>query len=136
MRDPGLDPFQARTTQERLAIYAQLRRESPVSRLPSGAWFVASQAGVRAVHQNVDCFVGSFGNRGELGVLVEGDARLFNPYGVILVNPDKYAHVKAELGRAFIDWLVSPEGQAAIAEFEINGEQLFIPNAGGVGGQS
>ena len=59
MRDPGLDPFQARTTQERLAIYAQLRRESPVSRLPSGAWFVASQAGVRTVHQNVDCFVGS-----------------------------------------------------------------------------
>ena len=68
--------------------------------------------------------------------LVEGDARLFNPYGVILVNPDKYGHVKAELGRAFIDWLVSPEGQAAIAEFEINGEQLFIPNAGRVGGQS
>ena len=66
MRDPGLDPFQARTTQERLAIYAQLRRESPVSRLPSGAWFVASQAGVRTVHQNVDCFVGSFGNRGDL----------------------------------------------------------------------
>ena len=66
MRDPGLDPFQARTTVERHAICAHLRREAPVSRLPSGAWFVASDAGVRTVHQNVESFVGSFGNRGDL----------------------------------------------------------------------
>ena len=66
MTAPGRDPFQARTAEERHAICALLRRDSPVSRLPSGAWFVASQAGVRTVHQNVDCFVGSFGNRGDL----------------------------------------------------------------------
>ena len=72
----------------------------------------------------------SFSNRGELGIVVEGDKRMFNPYGVILVNPAKHAHVKVAEGRAFIDWLVSPEGQDAIASYRINGEQLFFPNAG------
>ncbi len=71
----------------------------------------------------------SFKNRGDLAIAVEGDNRLFNQYGVILVNPAKHAHVKQELGQAFIDWLVSPEGQKAIADYEINGEQLFFPNA-------
>ncbi|NRA04405.1 MAG: cytochrome P450 [Myxococcales bacterium] len=66
MGDPGLDPFQARTAEERHAVYARLRRESPVSRLPSGAWFVASRSGVRTVLLNVEHFVGSFGNRGDL----------------------------------------------------------------------
>jgi tungstate transport system substrate-binding protein len=73
----------------------------------------------------------SFENRGELEILYEGDEVLFNPYGVILVNPEKHPHVKAEAGQAFIDWLVSPEGQEAIASYKVDGEQLFFPNANG-----
>jgi tungstate transport system substrate-binding protein len=71
----------------------------------------------------------SFKNRGDLGIVVEGDKRLFNPYGVMLVNPGKHPTVKAKEGQAFIDWLVSPEGQAAIASYKIGGEQLFFPSA-------
>jgi tungstate transport system substrate-binding protein len=71
----------------------------------------------------------SFKNRGDLAIVVEGDNRLFNQYGVILVNPAKHPHVKKELGQAFIDWLVSPDGQKAIADYKIGGEQLFFPNA-------
>jgi tungstate transport system substrate-binding protein len=71
----------------------------------------------------------SFKNRGDLAVVVEGDKRLFNQYGVILVNPAKHPGVKKEMGQAFIDWLVSKEGQGAIAGYSINGEQLFFPNA-------
>jgi tungstate transport system substrate-binding protein len=71
----------------------------------------------------------SFKNRGDLVISVEGDNRLFNQYGVMLVNPAKHAHVKKDLGQAFIDWLVSPEGQKAIADYKVNGEQLFFPNA-------
>ena len=71
----------------------------------------------------------SFDNRGELDIAVEGDKRLFNQYGVMLVNPEKHPSVKADLGQAFIDWLVSPEGQAAIGEYKIGGKQLFFPNA-------
>jgi len=71
----------------------------------------------------------SFKNRGDLVISVEADKRLFNQYGVILVNPAKHPHVKKELGQAFIDWLISPEGQKAIADYKINGEQLFYPNA-------
>jgi tungstate transport system substrate-binding protein len=70
----------------------------------------------------------SFKNRGDLAIVVEGDKRLFNQYGVILVNRAKYPHVKTELGQAFINWLISPEGQQAIADYKINGEQLFFPN--------
>ncbi|MCY7389594.1 MAG: substrate-binding domain-containing protein [Burkholderiales bacterium] len=70
----------------------------------------------------------SFKNRGELTVLVEGDTRLFNQYGVTLVNPAKHAHVKKEMGMRFIDWITSPEGQAAIASYSIKGKQLFFPN--------
>jgi tungstate transport system substrate-binding protein len=73
----------------------------------------------------------SFRNRGELKVLVEGDRRLFNPYGVMLVNPARHPHVKAQAGQRFVDWLVSPAGQKAIADFRIDGEQLFFPSAGG-----
>lgn len=72
----------------------------------------------------------SFKNRGDLTIAVEGDKRLFNQYGVMLVNPKKHAHVKAQLGQQFIDWLISPEGQKAIADYKVNGEQLFYPNAG------
>ena len=71
----------------------------------------------------------SFKNRGDLVIAVEGDKRLFNQYGVMLVNPAKHAHVKKDLGQAFIDWLISPEGQKAIADYKINGQQLFFPNA-------
>jgi tungstate transport system substrate-binding protein len=71
----------------------------------------------------------SFKNRGDLTISVEGDKRLFNQYGVMLVNPERHAHVKTELGQAFIDWLTSPEGQKAIADDKIDGEQLFYPNA-------
>jgi tungstate transport system substrate-binding protein len=72
----------------------------------------------------------AFKNRGELVVAVEGDKRLFNQYGVMLVNPEKHPAVKRQLGQQFIDWLVSPEGQSAIAGYKIGGEQLFYPNAG------
>jgi tungstate transport system substrate-binding protein len=71
----------------------------------------------------------SFKNKGDLVIAVEGDKRLFNQYGVMLVNPDKHPNVKKEYGQQFIDWLVSPEGQKAIANYKINGEQLFYPNA-------
>lgn len=72
----------------------------------------------------------AFKNRGDLGILVEGDTRLFNQYGVILVNPAKHPHVKQADGQKFIDWLVSAEGQKTIASYRIGGEQLFFPNAG------
>jgi tungstate transport system substrate-binding protein len=72
----------------------------------------------------------NFQNRGPLRVLVEGDKRLFNQYGVMLVNPDKHPNVKKKLGQKFIDWLVSKRGQDAIAGYEIGGEPLFFPNAG------
>jgi tungstate transport system substrate-binding protein len=70
----------------------------------------------------------SFRNRGNLEIVVQGDNRLFNQYGVMLVNPAKHPHVKKELGQAFIDWLVSAEGQQTIAAYKIGGEQLFFPN--------
>jgi tungstate transport system substrate-binding protein len=72
----------------------------------------------------------AFRNRGELAILVEGDRRLMNQYGVMLVNPQRHPSVKRADGQAFIDWLVSPQGQAAIGAYAIDGEQLFIPNAG------
>ncbi|WP_287280714.1 substrate-binding domain-containing protein [Mesorhizobium sp.] len=71
----------------------------------------------------------AFKNRGELEIVVEGDKRLFNQYGVILVNPARHPNVKAEPGQRFIDWLISPEGQQAIGEYTIDGQQLFFPNA-------
>jgi tungstate transport system substrate-binding protein len=71
----------------------------------------------------------SFQNRGELENLVQGDGRLFNQYGVILVNPKKHPNVKAKQGQQFVDWLIGTEGQKAIADFQIGGEQLFFPNA-------
>jgi tungstate transport system substrate-binding protein len=71
----------------------------------------------------------SFKNKGNLAVLVEGDARLFNPYGVMVVNPVKHPHVKREWAQAFVDWVTSKDGQARIASFKIDGEQLFFPTA-------
>ena len=75
----------------------------------------------------------SFKNRADLGVLVEGDQRLFNQYGVLLVNPARYPHVKAAEGQKFIDWVRSSAGQASIAAYKVGGEQLFFPNANAVG---
>ncbi|RPH46266.1 MAG: extracellular solute-binding protein [Burkholderiales bacterium] len=72
----------------------------------------------------------SFRNRGDLQVLVEGDRRLFNQYGVMLVNPERHPHVKREAGQRFVDWLLSPEGQLTIAGFRVNGEQLFFAGSG------
>ena len=71
----------------------------------------------------------AFKNRADLGILVEGDTKLFNQYGVIVVNPAKHPHVKKDLAQAFADWVVSPDGQATIASYKIGGEQLFFPNA-------
>ncbi len=107
--------------------------------LSSGGWYRETGAGMGATLNTaaaIDAYGFSdrgtwlgFANRGRLEVLVEGDERLFNPYGVILVNPDRHPHVKAEAGQSFIDWLVSAEGQAAIAGFTIDGRQAFVPNA-------
>ncbi|EKV29499.1 ABC-type tungstate transport system, periplasmic binding protein [Caenispirillum salinarum AK4] len=73
----------------------------------------------------------NFSNRGDLGIVFQGDPALFNQYGVIVVNPERFPHVKADDAQAFADWLVSPEGQEAIAEYKIDGDQLFFPNAAG-----
>ncbi len=106
---------------------------------PAGEWYretgsgmgptlnTASQMGAYALADRGTWL--SFANRGDLEIVHEGDPALFNPYGVILVSPARHAHVKAEAGQAFIDWLVSPEGQAAIAGYMIGGEQLFFPSA-------
>ena len=72
----------------------------------------------------------SFKNRGELAILVEGDKTLFNQYGVMVVNPARHPHVKAALAQKFVDWVISSDGQAVIANYKIGGEQLFFPNAG------
>jgi tungstate transport system substrate-binding protein len=72
----------------------------------------------------------AFANRADLVVLVEGDRKLFNQYGVMLVNPQKHPNVKRELGQQFVDWLISSKGQGTIAAYRINGQQLFFPNAG------
>jgi tungstate transport system substrate-binding protein len=105
----------------------------------SGAWYLETGSGMGAT---LNTAVGkhaytltdrgtwlSFANKGDFEILVEGDPKLFNQYGVILVNPEKHPRVKAENGQAFIDWLISNEGQKAIASYKIDGQQLFFPNA-------
>jgi tungstate transport system substrate-binding protein len=72
----------------------------------------------------------SFGNKGDYRIAVEGDPRLFNQYGIILVNPETHSNVKADLGQQFVDWVLSDEGQGAIASYKVDGQQLFFPNAG------
>ncbi len=72
----------------------------------------------------------AFGNKGDYQIAVEGDAKMFNQYGIILVNPEMHENVKAEAGQTFIDWVLSDEGQAAIADYKVDGQQLFFPNAG------
>ena len=70
----------------------------------------------------------NFKNKGDLQILVENDKRMFNQYAVILVNPDRHPNVQKELGQKFIDWLISPEGQKAIADYKIDGKRLFYPD--------
>jgi tungstate transport system substrate-binding protein len=105
----------------------------------SGAWYKSIGQGMGAA-LNTAAALGAyvlsdrgtwlaFGNKGDLDIAVQGDKRLFNQYGVMLVDPQKHPHVKVVAGQQFIDWLVSPEGQQAIAEYRINGSQLFYPNA-------
>jgi len=105
----------------------------------TGAWYKSIGQGMGAALNTavaLDAYVLSdrgtwlaFGNKADLDIAVQGDKRLFNQYGVMLVNPQKHPHVKAAAGQQFIDWLVSPEGQRAIADYRINGSQLFYPNA-------
>ena len=105
----------------------------------SGSWYLETGSGMGAT---LNIAVGkqayaltdrgtwlAFANKGDFKVMVEGDNKLFNQYGVILVNPAKHPNVKANQGQAFIDWLTGPEGQAAIANYKIDGQQLFFPNA-------
>ena len=105
---------------------------------PKGAWYRETGSGMgptlnTAAGMNAYALTDrgtwlSFKNRGDLVVLVEGDAKLFNQYGVMLVSPAKHPSVKKEMGQKFIDWLVSPEGQKTIAGYQIEGQQLFFPN--------
>ncbi|MBL4693079.1 MAG: substrate-binding domain-containing protein [Magnetovibrio sp.] len=106
---------------------------------PSGSWYREVGAGMGAtlnIAKSMNAYTLtdrgtwiSFQNKGDLKIAFEGGEDLQNPYGVILVNPKKHPHVKAKAGQAFIDWLVSSKGQAAIAEFSIKGQQLFFPTA-------
>ncbi len=106
---------------------------------PEGAWYMSTGSGMGATLNTAAQVPAyaltdrgtwlSFQNRGPLEIVFEGDPVLFNPYGIILVNPERHPHVKAEQGQAFIDWIVSDAGQAAIASFTVGGEQLFFPSA-------
>ena len=105
----------------------------------SGSWYRETGSGMGATLNTASAMSAyalsdratwlNFKNKGGLGILVQGDKRLHNQYGVILVNPKRHPHVKAQLGQAFIGWLTSPEGQAAIGEYKIKGRQAFFPNA-------
>jgi tungstate transport system substrate-binding protein len=105
----------------------------------NGAWYESISRGMEATLHMANARGGyvlsdratwaHFNNKDGLQILVAGDKRLLNQYGVILVNPDTHPNVQKELGQQFIDWLVSPDGQKAIADYKINGEQLFFPNA-------
>jgi tungstate transport system substrate-binding protein len=104
-----------------------------------GAWYRPIAQGMQATLETARAANGytlsdrgtwiSLRDKGDLKIIVEGDKRLFNQYGVILVSPERHPNVKKEFGQAFVDWLVSPEGQKAIADYKIDGQQLFIPNA-------
>jgi len=105
----------------------------------SGGWYRETGSGMGAT-LNTGTAMGAyimtdratwiaFGNKGDYGIAVEGDPKMFNQYGIILVNPEKHPNVKADLGQQFVDWVISDEGQAAIASYEVDGQQLFFPNA-------
>jgi tungstate transport system substrate-binding protein len=119
-----------------LALWKQAGVDIAASK---GPWYREIGQGMGAALNTADAMNGyvlsdrgtwiSFRNRGDLEIVVEGDKRLFNQYGVMLVNPEKYPSVKKQFGQAFVDWLVSAEGQAAIAGYKIEGQQLFFPDA-------
>lgn len=105
----------------------------------SGSWYRETGSGMGAT-LNVASGMGAylmsdratwlnFGNKGGLEIVVEGDSKLFNQYGIILVNPEKHAHVKADAGQKFVDWVISDAGQKLIGEYQINGQPAFFPNA-------
>jgi len=106
---------------------------------PAGGWYLSTGSGMGATLNTAAQVPAyaltdrgtwlSFENRGPLEIVFEGDDVLFNPYGIILVNPERHPHVKAEQGQAFIDWIISDAGQMAIASFTVRGERLFFPNA-------
>ncbi|GAW34645.1 PBP superfamily domain protein [Roseovarius sp. A-2] len=107
----------------------------------SGGWYRETGSGMGAT-LNTGTAMGAYimtdratwiayGNKGDYQIAVEGDPKMFNQYGIILVNPERHTSVKAEAGQAFIDWVLSDEGQAAIAGYTVDGQQLFFPNAGG-----
>jgi len=107
----------------------------------SGGWYRETGSGMGAT-LNTGAGMGAYiltdratwiayGNKGDYQIVVEGDPKMFNQYGIILVNPEKHPTVKAEAGQAFIDWVLSEAGQQAIADYMIEGKQLFFPNAGG-----
>ena len=105
----------------------------------SGGWYRETGSGMGATLNTgtgMDAYIMtdratwiSFGNKGDYQIAVEGDAKMFNQYGIILVNPEKHSNVKAEQGQKFIDWVLSEAGQAVIADYKIDGQQLFFPNA-------
>jgi tungstate transport system substrate-binding protein len=119
-----------------LALWKQAGVDIAIAK---GPWYREIGQGMGAALNTADAMNGyvlsdrgtwlSFKNRGDLEIVVEGDKRLFNQYGVMLVNPEKYPSVKKEFGQAFVDWLISAEGQAAIAGYKIDGQQLFFPDA-------
>jgi tungstate transport system substrate-binding protein len=118
---------------------AELRLWRIAGMEPAGGWYRAVGQGMgpalnMAAAQNAYLLADratwlAFRNRQELRVLTQGDPRLFNQYGVMLVNPARHPHVKAADGQAFVDWITSPAGQAAIGSYRIHGEPLFFPNA-------
>jgi tungstate transport system substrate-binding protein len=134
-------PFASRgddsgTNKEEIRLWTAARVDTKKA---SGDWYLETGSGMGAT---LNTAVGkraytltdrgtwlSFANKDDFKILVEGDPKLFNQYGVILVNPEKHPNVKAKQGQAFIDWLTGPEGQAAIANYKIDGQQLFFPNA-------
>ena len=114
-------------------------------RKASGTWYLEAGRGMGAT-LNMAAAMGActltdrgtwiaHANRGDLTIVVEGDPRLFNQYGVMMVNPKRHPHVKEKAARVFIDWLTGPEGQKLIAAYRLKGQQLFFPNAGGKGAQ-
>jgi tungstate transport system substrate-binding protein len=120
--------------------YWKMAGIEPAAGNPKPAWYLETGSGMgptlnTAAGMNAYALADrgtwlSFRNRADLVVLVEGDTKLFNQYGVMLVSPARHPHVKKDLGQKFIDWLVSPAGQAAIAAYRIEGEQLFFPDYG------
>jgi tungstate transport system substrate-binding protein len=124
------------THKKELALWREARVETASA---SGSWYRESGSGMGAtlnIAVGMDGYTLTdratwikFGNKANHKIVVEGDKRLFNQYGVILVDKAKHPNVKAELGQVFIDWLLSPEGQRAIAAYKVNGEPLFVPNA-------